>query len=160
MASFSDLPFAYRQAIRVYPWRRIDPVPWTPLQVPIARARLALITSAGLYRSAIDAPFKKSAGGDVSFRLLPSDVPLQSLVVGQPSDAFDHAPIEADRNVGLPLDRVRELVAGGEVGSLAPRVISFNGSILAPRRLVVETGPAVADALRADAVDAALFVPV
>ena len=118
------------------------------------------MTSAGLYRPGVDQPFVKSLGGDTSHRVIPDDVDLQSLAIGQTSDAFDRAPMQADRNMGLPLDRLHELVSAGVVGSAAPRHVSINGSILAPGRLVRDTGPRVADVLRADQVDAALFVPV
>ncbi|GAC1477742.1 MAG: hypothetical protein NVS1B4_20820 [Gemmatimonadaceae bacterium] len=160
MAEFSELPLRYRAAIQFYPWRRVDPIPWQVPARAIAGARLAVVTSSGLYRPGLDEPFVSSRAGDFSCRILPSDIALPALTVGQRSDAFDHGPIEADRNVGLPLDRVRELVARGEVGSLAPRAISFSGSILAPGRLVSQTAPRVIDVLRADAVDAVLFVPV
>ena len=66
----------------------------------------------------------------------------------------------ADRNLAYPLDRLRALAAEGLVGAVAPRHLSFNGSITAPGRLVRDTVPQMADVLRADAVDAALLVPI
>lgn len=160
MASFDELPLGYRLLVRAYPWRRVDPVPWTPLPVPVSSARIALVTSAALYRPGVDEPFERARGGDTSFRVLPEEAPLDALVVGQPSDAFDHGPIERDRNLGYPRDRLRELAAEGAIGAVAARHVSFNGSVTAPRRLVTRTAPAIVDVLRADAVDAALFVPI
>ncbi len=160
MPDFSELPLRYQAAIAVYPWRRIDPVPWAVLARPLSQSRVALVTSAGLYRPGTDKPFAKSLGGDTSHRVIPDDVDVQSLAIGQTSDAFDRAPMQADRNVGLPLDRLHELVNAGVVGSAAPRHVSINGAITAAGRLVRGTGPRVADLLRADQVDAALFVPV
>ncbi len=160
MAEFSELPLHYRLELALYPWRRIDPVPWMPLGRPLAEARVALVTSAGLYRPAVDAPFAKVRGGDPSVRWLPDDVDLAFTVVGQTSDAFDHGPVERDRNLAFPLDHLHALVREGVIGAAATRHVSFNGSITAPGRLIKQTGPAVADVLRADQVDAALFIPV
>ncbi len=144
----------------MYQWRRIDPVPWTPLRRPLTQARVALVTSAGLYGRDTDAPFRHVPGGDHSFRILADDVDLDRLVVGQTSDSFDRTPVERDRNAAFPLHRLHELVERGVVGSAAPRHISINGSITAPGKLVSASGPEIADVLRADEVDAALFVPV
>lgn len=161
MASFESLPARHRLTLALYRWRGVEaPAPWTPLARPLAESRVALVTSAALHQPAVDAPFEHRRGGDTSFRMLPDDVDLESLVVGQTSDAFDHRPVASDANLAFPRDRLRELVAAGVVGFAAPRHVSFNGSITAPLRLVRETAPRVADVLRADAVDAALFVPV
>lgn len=160
MASWSELPLRYRLSIGLYRWRTIARTPWATLAVPLSEARVALVTSAGLYRPGMDRDFGGGRSGDITMRLLPSDTPLGSLVVGQSSDAFDRTDVEQDINLALPLDRLRELRARGEVGSVAPRVVSFNGSMLAPGNFLRDTAPQVVDVLRADLVHAALFVPV
>ena len=66
----------------------------------------------------------------------------------------------ADVNVVFPIDSLKVLVAAGEIGDVAPRHLSFMGSITAPTRLVRESAPAAADLLVADQVDIALLVPV
>ncbi len=76
------------------------------------------------------------------------------------SDSFSHAGVEADRNMGLPLDRLHELAAAGEIGSVATRHFSVMGSITAPNRYVKRTLPVIADLLVEDHVDIALMVPV
>jgi D-proline reductase (dithiol) PrdB len=160
VADLSELSFRHRLQLAAYRWRRLDPVPGSAPKGPLSATRLALVTSAGLYRAGIDPPFQRIRGGDVSFRVIPNDVAVASLSIGQTSDAFDRAPVETDRNIALPLDRLHELVRAGEVGSAAPRHLSFNGSITAPGRLVAETAPEAAELLRADGTDAALLVPV
>ena len=57
MGSLDEFRATTRLFLRGYPWRRIDPVPWTPLPRPLAECRLALVTSAALVR-----PDKKLAG--------------------------------------------------------------------------------------------------
>jgi D-proline reductase (dithiol) PrdB len=160
MAEFSSLTLKYRAYMAVYRWRRIDPVPWAELRRPLSRARVALVTSAGLYRPGIDEPFRRITGGDPSFRVLPDDVDPRSLVLGQTSDSFDHAPATADPNVAFPLELLHQLAAAGEIGEPAPRHLSFNGSITAPERLVRDTGPRAVESLLEDGVEAAVLVPI
>lgn len=156
----SDLPLGYRLFLRAYRWRRAADVPAARLSLPLPEARVALVTSAGLVAPG-DAPFDLDVkGGDWSYRTLDRDVVLSSLGIHHRSDAFDPAPLEADRNVAFPLDRLHELAADGTVGEVAPRHLSFMGSITAPGRLQAASAPHAADALAADGVDVALLVPV
>ncbi len=121
---------------------------------------MAVVSTAGLVAPG-DAPFDDSVrGGDWSWRRIPATVDIQSLEEHHRSDSFDHAGITADRNLGMPLDRLRELERAGEIGAVAPTHVSLMGSITAPGRLVRDTLPAVADLLAADGVDVVLLVPV
>lgn len=115
-----------------YRWRRVEPLSWARLGVPLPEARVGLVTSAGLYRSQVDKPFRRTLGGDGGFRIIPDHVDLRTLAVGQTRHALDRRPGEADRNAVLPTERLRTLAAQGEVGSAAPRHLNFNGSITAP----------------------------
>ncbi len=160
MAEFAELSLRHRLEMALYRWRRVKPQIWSPLPVPLHDARIALVTTAGLYRTGVDRAFERVRGGDVSFRVIPDDTELQTLAVGQTSSAFDRQPVEADRNSALPLNRLHELVASGEVGASAPRHLSFNGSITAPGRLVRDSAPVAARLLREDGVQGALLVPV
>jgi D-proline reductase (dithiol) PrdB len=65
-----------------------------------------------------------------------------------------------DPNLAFPLDRLHELEARGRIGSVAPRHLSFSGSITAPGSLIRDTAPQAAGLLAEDAVDVALLVPV
>lgn len=160
MGDLSEFPLPVRLFLRSYPWRRIDPVPWTPLAKPLAECRLALVSSAGLV-SPEQEPFDSSLrGGDPSFREIPVDVDLAALVDCHRSRSFDHSGLERDRNLALPLDRLRELVAAGRIGTLNRRHLSFMGSITAPGRLIKKTAPDAARSLTGDGVDVALLVPV
>ena len=160
MASFEVLSLRDRLLLAAYPWRRIDPPAWTQPVRPLAVARVAIVTSAGFYRPGIDPPFRSVAGGDVSLRILPVDTPLDRLAIGQVSHSFDREALVTDPGSGLPIPHLRVLAAAARIGSVAPRHLSINGSILAPGRLVKETGPIAARILTEDQVDIALFVPV
>jgi D-proline reductase (dithiol) PrdB len=160
MGHISEFPLAIRLFLKAYPWRRLDPVPWTPLRKPLAQARLALVSSAGLVLPG-QTPFDDTArGGDFSFREIPSDADPRQLIDCHRSKAFDHAGMERDRNLAFPLERVRELAARGCIGHVNRRHLSFMGSITAPGRLIKHTAPEAVRLLVADAVDAALLVPV
>ena len=95
-----------------------------------------------------------------SFRELATDVEIEQLRIAHRSSAFDQTGALKDRNLVFPLDRFRELVARGEVGSLNHRHFSFMGSITVPGRLISETAAQVAAKLREDQVDGVFLVPV
>jgi len=160
MATQDSLRMTDRIFVTTYPWRRIDPVPWTPLAKPLSACRLALVSSAGLVLPGQQPFDDRIRGGDFSFREIPADADPRTLVDTHRSAAFDHAGMASDPNLAFPLDRARELAASGFVGSLNRRHLSFMGSITAPGRLVRETAPEAARLLVEDGVDVALLVPV
>jgi D-proline reductase (dithiol) PrdB len=156
----ADLPLTYRLFLRAYRWRRAAAVPPARLRRPLTDARVALVTSAGLVMPG-DIPFDLNVkGGDWSSRTLRGNADVRTLGMHHRSDAFDPGPLENDRNVAFPLDRLHELASAGIIGEVAPRHLSFMGSITAPRRLIIDTAPAAAAQLVADGVDIALLVPV
>jgi D-proline reductase (dithiol) PrdB len=160
MAELSELSLTLRLFLRAYRWRRIDPVPWTPVAKPLAGSRLALVSSAG-FITPDQEPFDETVrGGDPSFRHIPADVEAATLVNTHRSESFDHEPVETDPNIAFPLDRVRELAERGRIGEVNRRHLSFMGSLTAVGRLVDETAPAAVEALVEDEVDVALLVPV
>jgi len=160
MAELKDLSFTLRAFLKAYPWRRISPVPCARRDKPLDRCRVGLVTSAGLVVPG-DKPFDASVkGGDYSFRVIPADADLAQLEEHHRSSSFDHSGVEADRNLALPLTRLAELAAAGEIGGVAPRHVSLMGSITAPGRLVKHTAPQVVDLFAADGADVVLLVPV
>lgn len=160
MGELSEFTVGYRLFLTMYPWRRIDPVPWAPLREPLARCRVALVSTAGFVVPG-QPPFDGAKrGGDTSVRVIPGDADLGTLVEYQRSESFDHAGIREDPNLAFPLDRLRELAARGRIGSVNRRHLSFMGSITAPGRLIRDTAPEAAALLTEDGVGAALLVPV
>jgi D-proline reductase (dithiol) PrdB len=160
MAKISDLKLAYQVFMKAYPYRRLDWRPGARLRKPLAQARVAVVTTAGLFAPG-QRPFDTSIrSGDDSYRILDANADLASLRIGHRSDAFDIRGLESDRNLALPLDRLRSLVLEGVIGEVATRHFSFMGSIVAPGRLIRESAPEVARALADDDVDAILLTPV
>ncbi len=160
MGDLNEFSLPLRLFLKAYPWRRIEPVPWSPLGKPLAECRLALVSSAGLVLPSQPRFDESVKGGDPSFREIPGDVEVSALLETHRSEAFDHSGIRQDANLVFPIDRLRELAAAGRIGSLNRRHLSFMGSITAPGRLVRDTAPAAANWLLADQVEAALLVPV
>ena len=160
MASLSDLSLKNRLFMATYRYRALDPVPFARPRRRLQEARVALVTTGGVYLSSQD-PFDCAVkGGDSSFREIPAEADVESLGIAHKSDAFDQTGFQADRNLGFPLDRLREMAATGEIGSLTGRALSFMGSITATGRLVKDTAPAAAALLEADGADVALLVPL
>ena len=160
MGDLSEFPFKYRLFLKAYRWRRIDPVPWTPLQKPLEECRLALISSAAMVTADQD-PFNSfSRLGDTGIREIPWDVDVTALRETHRSKAFDHTGIRRDPNLAFPVDRFRELADAGFVGSLNHRYYSIMGSITAPAQVIQNTIPQVVPRLVEDQVDIALLIPV
>ncbi|ACY14528.1 glycine/sarcosine/betaine reductase selenoprotein B family protein [Haliangium ochraceum] len=160
MASLDQLSWKHRLLMRGYRYRRIQPTPWQPLDRALAACRVALVSSAGLVPPGQPDFDERVRGGDYSYRVIDGEADLAELRECHRSSAFDHADVQADGNVALPLDRLRELAAEGVIGAVAPRHLSFMGSIPAPGRLMRHTAPEAAALLREDAVDIALLVPI
>ena len=160
MATLADLSLKNRLFMAAYRYRTVDPVPFARPRRPLGAARVALVSTGAVYAQGAE-PFDcEKKGGDSSFRAIARDADVAALGIAHRSDAFDQAGFQADRNVGFPLDRLREMEAAGAIGSLAPRALSFMGSIPAPLRLMRESTPAAAALLEADGVDVALLVPL
>jgi D-proline reductase (dithiol) PrdB len=160
MGEIAEFSLVTRTFLRAYRWRKIDPVPWAPLEKPLSDCRLALVSSAGFVtpnQAAFDGSVR---GGDSSFRSIPSDFPSADLIDTHRSGSFDHEGMARDPNLALPIDRARELVESGRIDSVGEEHISFMGAITAPGRLVRDTAPEIARRLVEGRVDVVLLVPV
>lgn len=137
-----------------------DWVPWTYLPRPLNRAKVALITTAGLYLGRNwQAPFDlENPYGDGSFREFPANIELEDLLIGH--SHYTHTYAELDLNTVFPLERLRTLEQQELIGSVAPFHYSFMGYNTRPRSLLAEYGPQVAWRLRQASVDAAIVVAV
>ena len=128
--------------------------PFTP--APALRdAVIALITSAALHRRG-DRPFRF---GDQGYRLIPHDVDPADLVQTHVSVNFDRTHYQRDHNVVLPLDRLREFHARGEIGGISPWHYSVLGANPNPSHLRAAAAD-IAERLQADGVSVALLTPV
>jgi D-proline reductase (dithiol) PrdB len=130
------------------------PIAAAPLTQPVARARVGLFTSCGALRAG-QRPFAPQ--NDLTFRLLPREVPVAELTFAHPTPVRGFAV--ADLNVAYPRDRLVELEAEGVIGELAPQAVSMLGSITKYTELLEQTVPMVAETFAEQAVDLVLLVP-
>jgi D-proline reductase (dithiol) PrdB len=140
------------------------PIPWTPVAKPLAASRVALLSTAGLSMQG-DTPFDmdgeraRPTWGDPSWRRLRANASAATIEANHLH--IDTGYIERDLNVALPLDRLRELVATGEVGSMAPTHYSTMGYQGADTTaLEARSAPEIAAAMKSEEVDVALLAPV
>jgi len=121
---------------------------------PLSQRRVAIITTAGLH-TRNDRPFQLVQ--DDYYRVIPGDVRANDLVMSHLSAGMDRTGYQRDWNVVFPLDRLRELVKEGIIGSVADFHYSYNSS----RAKEDSTDPIreVAGFLKKDKVDAVLLFP-
>jgi D-proline reductase (dithiol) PrdB len=159
MPRLETLSAINRQAMLSFPCLEADTTPWTPLSKPLSQAKIALVTSAGIHLRH-DQPFiGDPKGGDTSYRVLPATAQAADILQSHVSIGFDHTAIMRDLNVTLPMDRVRELVDRGMIGSLGAHYYSFMGALRNPKPLIEVTGPEVASRLKDEEVDVVFLTP-
>lgn len=142
----------------LYQHPRNETAPGVP-GVDLSRSRLLFITSTGAYLKNQQRPFDApSPTGDYTLRTFPTSSPFSSLNYAH--DHFDHAMINQDPQVALPLRHLQSLVTAGKIGELAPSVISFMGYQPDAARVVDELLPPLVAAAQAQGVQAALLAPV
>jgi D-proline reductase (dithiol) PrdB len=160
MSSFAELSAKDRAFMERYTYRRSVWREMAALRKPLHEARGALVTTAALHLPD-QPPFDpKVRGGDWSYREIPGTVEVQRLRTSHRSRSFDRSGIARDPNLAFPLDRLRELSAGGKLAPPMDRHFSFMGSITAPGRLIQESAPEVALKLKQDGADWVLLTPV
>lgn len=160
MGDTSEFSLTVRAFLKAYRWRRIDPIPWTPLRKPLRDCNVAIVSTAGLVLPG-QPPFDSSIkGGDASYRVIPDDAHVAAMIDTHRSETYDHSPVESDPNLGFPVDRLHELARDGVIGRANRRHLSFMGSLTATQRLVTETAPEAARLLVDDGVDAVVLVPI
>lgn len=121
---------------------------------PPRDATIGVLTSCGAHLMS-QAPFKDA--NDLSYRLLPREVPAAEIKLGHPSPIRRLA--EQDLNVAYPCDRMVELESEGTIGRLAPNAVSILGSITTYTELVEQTVPSIKREFDAAGVDLVLLLP-
>ena len=153
MARMSDLPDYEQAFLMKMPMPTFDSQPW--VEGPSLRERrVALVTTAGLHKLN-DRPFSV---GIPDYRLIPNDVKADELVMSHISVNFDRSGFQQDMNVAAPVDRLREMEADGEIGSLGTYHYSFMGA--ADPAALEPHVRALAGVLKADNVDSVVLTGV
>jgi D-proline reductase (dithiol) PrdB len=123
---------------------------------PLAKRRIALITTAGLHLRS-DRAFTVETRND--YRVIPGDAKAADLMMTQFSVNFDRSGFQRDVNVVFPIDRLKELAREGVIGSAADFHYSFMGAGSAVTKYEPKAKE-LAGLLKKDGVDAALLTPV
>jgi len=164
-----DAPISYMQRTRdyyqllgftPYRWAHFIDVPFTPLRVPLDRARVALITTAAPFQPGVGdqgpgAPYNAAAKFYAVYSTSIETVPdLRISHVG-----YDRLhTTAADINTYLPLTQLGDAAAAGRLGSLAPRL--HGAPTNRSHRVTIETDtPELLRRCREDGADAAVLVP-
>ncbi len=153
MTRLTDLSPAQAKRLAEAECPQFETTPWVTGPA-LSHCRVAIVSSAGLVVRG-DMPFR---GRDADYRAIPVDTKPENLLVSHISINFDRTGLQEDWNVAFPLDRLKELAADGEIGSVAATHYSFMG---ASDPLQMEPhARELAGHLKRDQVDAVLLCPV
>lgn len=164
-----DVPITYRQRIRdyylalgyatPYRWAHYAEVPFRPLQKPLAKCRVGLITTAAPYQ-----PDKGDQGPGAPYNAVAKFYTVYS---GNSSVEHDlrisHLAIDRvhttaeDSNTWFPLPQLRRCAVAGRIGEIAPR---FHGmpTNRSHRTTLERDCLELLECCRADRADAAILV--
>ena len=160
MARLDQMDTHLATTLRNIPCPEFTSRPWVEGS-PLSRRRITIISTAGLHRSD-DRPFSipSVAAPEMAadYRIIPSQCTANDLVMSHVSTNFDRTGFQQDWNIVFPLDRLRELVEEGEIGSLADFHYSFMGA--ANPKDLEPSARRLAPLLRQDHVDGVLLIPV
>lgn len=133
-------------------------VPWVPVTRALAEARVGLVTTSGIHHSS-QTPFDMTdPDGDPSYRELSGETLFEDFTITH--DYYDHRDAEKDPNIILPLDRLRDWIDAGLVGSLSRRHFGFMGHVDGRHiPTLIRQGAKVGRLLQNDQVDLVLLTP-
>lgn len=149
-----------------------DEGPFTQLEKPLNQCRIGLLTSTGHFVDGQDPrPFgvenmsQEEAAARIN-EFLREAPTLSEISLDTSPDklrvrhgGYDIRGVQADRNVALPLDRMRELEAEGVVGTAVSPAYSFVGAA-AQTRVIKQTAPQWAKFFQAKNIEGMVLVPV
>ena len=131
----------------------ITPPPvWAPCTKPLNEMKIAIATAAGVHHKD-DERFNLS--GDFTFRVVKDTMPSSELMVSH--GGYDNSDVNKDINCMFPIDRLHELAKDGVIGSVAETHVGFMGGGGNQEKFKNETGPKIAEILKAEGVDGVLL---
>ena len=152
MVRLAEIDPGMRQFLINYKCPSINTNAWSTGPA-LNKRRVALISSAGLRRRD-DHPFSVGA---IDYRIVPMDK-RDEIIQDHTNASHDRTGYLQDTNTIFPLDRLDEMAASNEIGSVAHYHYSFMGATQAK-----DLEPAVrklSGVLKADQVDTVVLCPV
>jgi D-proline reductase (dithiol) PrdB len=129
-------------------------VPFTPFDMDLSKATIAIVTAAGVHQKDQEAFNIADDLGDLSYRLMGEDVQSSNLMVTH--HHYEHEDADSDINIVFPIDRLRELLAEGFIGGISRKHIGYMGYTMRLKDMYEQTAVQIADEIdkgsRADAV--------
>ena len=153
MARLDDIPEPTRTTVANLPCPTFETAPFVS-GPKLSERRVAIVSSAALIRRG-DAPFPVGSG---EYRAVPASWNSADILMSHVSINFDRAGFQRDINMVLPVDRLRELVADGSIGSVAATHFTVMGST--DPAAMAEAADGMAAAMKADKVNAVVLTPV
>lgn len=141
-----------------YRYAQFDEVPFTPLGAPLAKARVALLTTAAPYRPGLGDQGPGAAyNAAVKFFAVYSGDTAVDHDLRVSHVAVDQTHLGDDVNAWFPLPALRRAAAAGRIGGLTAR---FHGvpTNRSQRHTIEVDAPEVVARCRADGADAAVLV--
>jgi hypothetical protein len=164
-----DVPIQYIQRTRdyyqalgygAYRWAHFADVPFTLLGRPLAKARVALITTAAPYQPGVgdQGPGAKYNAAAKFYKVYSDSTDsVPDLRISHVGYDRKHTTAE-DPNTWFPLARLHEAVKAGRIGGLMPRF--YGAPTNRSQRATMETdAPELLRLCRQDGADVALLVP-
>ena len=154
MARLDDIPLSERKMMVELDCSGFeDRRPWVK-GPPLSERRIAIVSTAALNLRS-DAVYQRD---ETDYRVIPGDVDPGEVVMSHVSVNFDRTGFQQDLNVCFPLQRLHEMAADGTIGSVADFHYTVSG---APHPKDLEASArAIAQQMKADAVDTVLLIPI
>ena len=161
--SYAFVPRAFRPIYEAVPHSGLDPA-WAPFEKPLNQAKIALLSSAGIFLRTEQEPFdmererQEPTWGDPSFRLIPAGVTQAE--IGATHLHINTADLLLDLNIALPIHRLEELADAGVVGAVPEEHYSVMGYQEEGADVWrTQTGPEITARCHAAEIDALILAP-
>ena len=143
-----------------YQWANFDDAPFTPLKKPLPECRIGLIGTSEVAVT-FDSETEEDPISEEDFRgvyQIPADTPTRKLY--SRTKSFDRNATHLDDvNAYYPVDRLREAVAEGRIGSMPDWLYGAYNNY-SQRKVMEQEAPKALNFARRDELDAMIMVPV
>ena len=153
MPRLEHLVESLRSALENVPCPTYDDPAWVN-GPPLSERRVAIISTAALQKR----EEQSFALGDAEYRVIPGDLDTSELVMSHVSTNFDRTGFLQDVNLVFPIERLRELLSDGVIGSIAKFHYSFMGAT--PPTVLEAVAKNLAGILKSDNVDGVVLAGV
>lgn len=134
-----------------------DAVPLAKLEKPLAQCKVCFVSTSGV-QPKTSLPFDTvHPVGDYTFRRVPSNSRVEDLEIHQLK--YPTFGAAEDLNVIFPIERLRNLVQQGQIGSLSENFYTFIGYNMDPLQLEKKLAQDIADAVCEEAPDIVIAAP-